>query len=264
MKTALVTGGTRGIGLGIANSLARDGYALVLGYNSNHDAAKESEAKLREAYGVEVATVAGDTAKPETMAKLFDVVRERFDNKLTAFVHNAGLYVGVTTPSTEGQPNPMDPDFEKVWEYYQLVYPRAFKRGLNAALACEGLRHVVAISSPGCNATQPPQVSYEAPGQGKSAMEFLVRLHARALAPKGITVNCVIPGYTQTGAWQGVLANTPMTEEMLEGMMQASTPMQRWLQTSEIGNAVAFLCSDQAKAVTGVALPVDGGLHLVG
>lgn len=263
-KTALVTGGTRGIGFGIANSLARDGYNLVLGFNADEDRASASAAKLREDHGVEVACVGGDIAAPETMARLFEVVRERFDNELQTFVHSAGLYVGITTAMSERAPNPMAEDFEALWNYYQDVYPRAFKRGLLAALACEGLRHVVAISSPGCNANQPPQLNYEAPGQGKAAVEFLVRLNARALAGQGVNVNCIIPGFIKTEAWDNVIAKTPATREEIEGWMKSATPAGRWAEPGEIGDAVAYLCSERGRFITGVALPVDGGLHLHG
>ena len=265
MKHALVTGGTRGIGLGIANSLARDGYDLVLGYNANHDAAAQAKAQIERDHNRKVVCVAGDIAAKQTMELLFTAVREHFGGKLAAFVHSAGLYVGLTTGGSQEQPNPMDPDFEVLWDYYQRVYPRAFKRGLDAALGCEGLRHVVAISSPGCNAAHPPPgLSYEAPGQAKTAVEFLVRLHACELAAQGINVNVVIPGFTKTDAWQALLSKTPMTEEQLEGWLMATTPAKRWAETEELGDAVAFLCSDRARYITGVSLPVDGGLHLKG
>lgn len=263
MPTALITGGTRGIGLGIAGALARSGYDLVLGYNADAVAAARAEQQLA-GLGVRVECVAGDIAEPDTMQRLFDVVRHRFDGKLQAFVHNAGLYLGLTTAPGPTTPNPMGGDFEAVWDYYQRVYPRAFKRGLLAALECEGLRHVVAISSPGCNANQPPQVGYEDPGQAKAAVEFLVRVHAKQLAPRGITVNAVIPGFVRTDAWEALHDKAGMPREAIEGWMQKSNPSQRWMEPSEIGEVVAFLCSSKAAMLTGVALPVDGGLHLVG
>ena len=263
MKNALVTGGTRGIGFGIASSLARDGYNLVLGYNSNEAAANEARAQLEKEHGVRVVCVAGDTAAKATMTKLFAAVKEHFNGELRAFVHNAGLYVGLTSAPSSESPGPAS-DFEAVWDYYQRVYPRAFRRGLDAALECEGLRHVVTISSPGCNINQPPQLTYEDPGQAKASVEFLVRLYARRLAEQNINVNVIIPGYTKTGAWEAVLEKTPMTREMLDARMKGSTPSQQWAKPGEVGDVAAFLCSDQARLITGVALPVDGGLHLVG
>lgn len=264
MKTAVVTGGTRGIGRGIANALARDGHHLVLGYNANETVAHAARDQISREHGVQVVCVPGDIAAPGTNERLFAAVREHFGGTLTAFVHNAGLYVGITTAMSPQMPDPAGDDFEARWDYYQRVYPRAFKRGLLAALACEGLRHVVAISSPGCNATQPPQLTYEEPGQAKASVELLVRLHARALADKGITVNAVIPGFVKTGAWDGIFDKTDLTREAADDWMRRCTPAQRWAEPDEIGHAVAFLCSDAARFITGVALPVDGGLHLHG
>ncbi len=262
-KTAVVTGGTRGIGLGIADRLARDGYDLVLGYNADAEAAARARAQLEREHGVRVVCVAGDIAAPQTIERLFAAVDEQFEGELRAFIHSAGLYVGITTAVSDQMPAHSD-DFEPLWEYYQRVYPRAFKRGLEAALAREGLRHVVAISSPGCNATQPPQVGYEDPGQAKAAVEFLVRVHARALADRQINVNAIIPGFIRTEAWEQVIRKTGRPREAIDGWMLASTPAKRWAEPGEIGEVVAFLCSDRAAYITGVALPVDGGLHLVG
>lgn len=109
-----------GIGLGIAKSMARDGYNLVLGYHANKDAAQDVQQQLQKDYNVKVVIVAGDIATPATMQKLFDIIADQFDNHCTAFVHNAGLYVGITTEATELQPK-HDAEFDQVWDYYQKV-----------------------------------------------------------------------------------------------------------------------------------------------
>lgn len=262
MSTALVTGGTRGIGLGIANSLARDGYDLVLGYNANADAARAAQEQLEKDHGRKVVCVGGDIAAKDTMERLFAAVKEHFNNELAVFVHNAGLYVGVTTGPSDEQPNPFGEDFEPVWDYYQRVYPRAFKRGLDAALACQGLRHVIGVSSPGCNITQPVQPTYEAPGQAKSSVEFLARHYALVLADKGINVNVIVPGFTKTQAWEAVVEKSPMSQEELDGWMMTANPAKRWAEPGEIGDVVAFLCSSRGSLITGVSLPIDGGMHL--
>ncbi|CAF2501473.1 unnamed protein product [Rotaria sp. Silwood2] len=262
MKTAIVTGGTRGIGLGIAKCMARDGYNLVLGYHKNHEAAKSAQTAIENEFSVKVVCCGGDIALPDTMEHLFTTVRTHFNNELTALVHNAGLHVGVTTELTDVQPKD-DNDFEAYFDYYQKVYPRAFKRGLQLALTCTGLRHVIAVSSPGCNCNQSPRISYENPGQAKASMEFLVRLHARILANKGINVNCVIPGFVKTEAWDNLFEKNKVSPDAIEERVKSS-PAGRWANPSEIGEVVAFLCSSRAEFITGVALPIDGGLHLIG
>jgi NAD(P)-dependent dehydrogenase (short-subunit alcohol dehydrogenase family) len=101
------------------------------------------------------------------------------------------------------------------------------------------------------------------PGQAKASMEFLVRLYARKLAKQRITVNCVIPGYTKTEAWDNISEKSKVPREVFETNVKNS-PMARWAEPSEIGETVAFLCSSRGEFITGVALPVDGGLHLQG
>lgn len=213
--------------------------------------------------------VGGDIAAATTMQNIFKAVEEHFDNNCAAFVHNAGLFLGITSDPSEVQPDAFVAEFDQKWDYYQKVYPQAFKRGLLLAQKCNGLKHVLAISSPGCNATYPPRVGYEDPGQAKAAMEFLVRVHASALAHKGINVNCVIPGMVKTEAWDKMKAELAKTTDALtlplsqnpERFVEGS-PAQRWAEPSEIGEVVAFLCSAKGSFVTGVSLPVDGGLHL--
>jgi len=155
--------------LAIAQCMARDGYSLVLGFHANKQAAEQTKQCLEEAHGIKVVVVGGDIAVPATMQHLFSAVEEHFENECTAFVHNAGLYVGITTEKTDLQPT-ADADFDQTWDYYQKVYPQAFKRGIMFALNCKGLKHVLAISSPGCNATSPPRITYENPGQAKVAV----------------------------------------------------------------------------------------------
>lgn len=234
--------------------------SLMTGYNANKEAAESTKQQLEQDYQIKVVIVGGDIAAETTMQNLFKAVQERFDNECTAFVHNAGLSLGITTDSSEVQPT-SDARFEQTWDYYQKVYPQAFKRGLLLAQECSGLKHVLAISSPGCNATSPPRVIYENAGQGKAALEFLVRVHASALASTGINVNCIVPGVVRTEAWDRMAEKMGRPIEDLKHFAD-STPAQRWAEPTEIGDAAAFLCSARGSFVRGVTLPVDGGLHL--
>lgn len=232
----------------------------MTGYNANKEAAESTKQQLEQDYHIKVAIVGGDIAAETTMQNLFEAVQEHLDNNCTAFVHNAGLSLGITTGSSEVQPA-LDARFEETWDYYQKVYPQAFKRGLLLAQQCNGLKHVLAISSPGCNATSPPRVIYENAGQGKAALEFLVRVHASTLASTGINVNCIVPGVIKTEAWDRMAEKMGRPIEDLKHFAD-STPAQRWAEPTEIGDAAAFLCSARGSFVTGVSLPVDGGLHL--
>ncbi|MBU7585496.1 MAG: SDR family oxidoreductase [Nostoc sp. TH1S01] len=274
-KLAIVTGGTRGIGWGISQQLAKNGYDLILGFNSNEEAASIAKSKLESTYGNKVCVIKGDVAEESTIEKIFKCVEDNFQGKLTAFIHNAGLYVGLTTSHESSQAISAANDatqllgtgtwknFDK-YDYYQNVYPKCLIRGVEKAINYmeDGNGYIVAISSPGCNNNQTPKLQYAMPGQAKAVVEFLARYYAKTLASRRITVNVVIPGFVKTEAWNFITSNRGgIDSEPIKKLIE-NTPMQRWASPDEIGAVVAFLCSLQAAFITGVALPVDGGLHL--
>ena len=89
-----------------------------------------------------------------------------------------------------------------------------------------------------------------------------MRYYAHVLAPRQITVNAVIPGYIMSDAWHHMTASMGGVEsEAVKAKIQG-TPMKRFGKGREFGNVVSFLCSPKASFITGVSLPVDGGLHL--
>ena len=90
-----------------------------------------------------------------------------------------------------------------------------------------------------------------------------VRYYAKALAPRGITVNAVVPNFIMSDSWHHMTANFGGVEgEGVKAMIQG-TPMKRFGEVREFGQVVSFLCSSKASFITGVSLPVDGGSHLV-
>lgn len=274
-KSAIVTGGTRGIGLGISQQLASEGYDLILGFNTNEEAASTAKDTIESTYGVKVYTVKGDVAQESTIEKIFEGVEKNFQGKLTALVHNAGLYVGMTTSPASNEAEVAADSQSQLWgdgnltslaqyDYYQNVYPKCFIRCVERAVKYmeDGKGYIVATSSPGCNSCQTPRLTYILPGQAKTVVEFLTRYYAKILASRRITVNVIIPGFTKTEAWNSVTAKYGGVDSEKMQKIIENTPMHRWALPTEIGKVVAFLCSPAAGFITGVALPVDGGLHL--
>ena len=247
MNVALVTGGTRGIGLAISRKLASEGYHLVLGYHSNDKAALSAKEELEE-YGVRVETVAGDIGKAETVDKLFRVIEKHFARQLTVLIHQAGRAIGGKLPG--------EFTFEQ-YEEAQTLYPKAFLRCMEGALKYlpDGRGRVVVLSSHGVHN---PGIIYAMAAPGKAAMETLAKNYALMLAHRGITVNIVSPGYTKTDAWKGYLKAFPYVEKM----PPMASPMGRWGKPEDIAPVVSFLCSEESRFVTGQNIYVDGGLGL--
>ena len=277
-RCAIVTGGTRGIGRGISEALAASSFDLLLTYNSDKEAAEMAAAELKEAHGCAVECVGGDISLEATR----DAIFERFDavfktsHDLGAVVHNAGQYVGITSSNADGLEAAMlgfgdgsmlDEDGKmqlEVMHYYQRMYGDAYvdlcERGL-ARMGDEG-GSLIGISSPGCTVQYNANLGYDMPGSGKCVMEYAMRLFALRCAGKNVNCNVVVPGVTSTDAW-GKLAATRGTtkEELVAGISSRLSPMGS-MSPRQLGDAVAFLCSPAGRLITGVSLPVDGGVHL--
>ena len=281
-QVAIVTGGTRGIGRGISEAFAASGYDLLISYNSNIDAADAAASELRM-YGGVVEMVGGDLTLPSTRDAIFDTFDQSFGSKssteLTAVVHNAGQYVGVTSTNAEGLSSSLEGFGDnsilasetggvtlKQMKYYQALYGDAYidvcERGI-ARMKKKYGGSLIGISSPGCTLQYNANLGYDMPGSGKCVMEYAMRLFALRCASRNINCNVVIPGVTQTEAW-GHLAHQRgiSSEDFLFDITQRLSPMNRTVEPREIGDIVTFLCSDQGRLITGISLPYDGGVHL--
>ena len=276
---AVVTGGGSGIGAGISEALARSGYNLVLGYNSNRERCEHWAEKLRDVHGVQVVTVGGDLTQDAAFEALFKAVDDEFSGQVTAAVHNAGRFrpdtfgkgFGTGTLLEAGEGDTSKIDFNS-YDFYSALYGKGFCALAERAAARmrDGHGYIVGITAPGCNHLTAPRAHYDMEATGKCVMEQMVRYYAKNLAPRQITCNCVMPGITDTPAWD-LLADTVGASKPAEGLATKVVdrlatqrcPMKQTMQPSDVGNAVAFLCSPHARFTTGFTMPVDGGLHLV-
>jgi NAD(P)-dependent dehydrogenase (short-subunit alcohol dehydrogenase family) len=251
-KHALITGSSRGIGRGIALKLAEKGAKIAINYIQNEAAARDTLAKVRER-GSDGFIVQADVRRPEDISRMFSRVRSEFGT-LDIFVSNARTEVATFYQT------PLEITLEQ-WNTAVDSQAKAFLVGVREAseLMSDGGRVLAITFAPGgrFGSWQP----WVAMGAAKSAMESLVRYFAVALAPRGITVNAISPGWIE----DSVLNTLPeAAQNMIRDWHENGwTPMGRLGTPEDIGNAVALLCSKEAGWITGQLIEVDGGAALM-
>lgn len=241
-QRALVTGGTRGIGAEIARRLAGCGAHVTINYLHNEESARKTAAEIERAGG-SVAIAQANMVDPDAIAALTTRVSSE---GIDIVIHNAAL--GSFKPLHKVKPNQ--------WDLTMNVNARALlllAQGTLASLAARKGR-IVSISSLGSVRVLP---SYGAIGVSKAALESTTRYLAAELAPRGIRVNAVVGGLLDTDA-----SRLHPDFEGLANEARARTPIGRLIHTSDIADAVLFLCSPLAEAIVGQMLIVDGGAGL--
>jgi 3-oxoacyl-[acyl-carrier protein] reductase len=235
--SALVTGGSRGIGAAIAKSLAAEGWPVGVNYRSD-DAAAEAVVSEITGAGGRAKALQGDIADPDTADALFKALEEEFGPVLV-LVNNAGVRADGLSPQID------DEDWAKVIDTNLSAAFRLTRRALRPMLKARYGR-VVNIASIVGQRANPGQANYAASKAGLVAMTKTV---AAEVARRGVTVNAVAPG----------LIETDMTEGIGENLLE-HVPARRAGTPDEVAECVRFLASDGAAYVTGVCLTVDGGL----
>ncbi len=251
-RYALVTGSSRGIGRGIALKLADHGVRIAINYVRNESAARATLEQVR-ARGSDGFVVQADVCQPVEVERLFGEVRQRFGN-LDIFVANARTEVG-----TFYEPA-MSIGLDK-WDTAIDSQAKAFLVGVREAekLMRNGGRVIAITYAPG--GRYGSWQSWVGMGAAKSALETLARYFAVALAPRGITVNTISPGWIEDS-----VLNTlpePVVQMIREHHRNGWTPMRRLGTPADIGNAVALLCAEEAGWITGQLIAVDGGMSLM-
>jgi 3-oxoacyl-[acyl-carrier protein] reductase len=241
VKTALITGGSRGIGRACVLALASDGWRVAVAYRSSDVEAKET-LEVVESLGGEGVTVRLDALDEASVNEGFREAAEEL-GPITGLVNNAGL-------SKDGL----------VVKYSMEMFDKVMATNVRGAFLCSraGLRgmlrakwgRIVNMSSAVALRGNAGQTVYAA---SKTALVGITRSLAREVGAKGITVNVVCPG----------LVDTDMTSHLsseARDVYVSQTPIGRTATPEEIGSVVRFLMSDEASYVNGAVVPVDGGL----
>jgi NAD(P)-dependent dehydrogenase (short-subunit alcohol dehydrogenase family) len=237
-KVALVVGGAKGIGLAIAERLSAEGAKVFITSRRGEDADQAANGIGNGAIGI-----AADASSPEDMVVAVESVRKAY-GRVDALVLNAGL----SEPSqiAEITPEHFDRHFD--------VNVRGMVFGLQAALPAMAKGGSVVLV--GSIADSAGYSSYGTYAATKAAVRSYARTWTAELAPKGIRVNVVAPGPTDTEMMASV-------SEDMRAALVAPIPMGRMARPSEVAAASLFLLSDEASYIAGAELCVDGGLRQV-
>ncbi len=250
MRVAIVTGSAAGIGAAVARRLACQGQALML-HGQGADAVGLDRLKTIaldcERAGAKVRWCTGDLARTGAAAELVRAARDAFGS-IDACVHAAGF------ADKRGFQQLSRADLERAF----AVMAGSFHELVSAALPdlMQAAGRVVAISSFGAHRFT-PEANFPASSAAKAALEALVKSLAIELAPAGATANAVVPGYTRKDAGR----SGALDPEAWQRAAKAN-PLQRLAEPDDVAAAVAFLLSPEAGHISGVLLPVDGGLTL--
>lgn len=239
-KTAVVTGGSRGIGYAIVEGFLAEGASVIL-CASRQETADKAVAKLKEANpDAPVEGIWPDLSDYAAVKAAFDQIAEKYGH-IDILVNNAG--VSESTPFSKYTEELMD-------KVLDLNIKGVYNCSRAAADHMEAQKSGVIINTSSMVSIygQPAGIAYPT---SKFAVNGFTLSLARELGPKGIRVNAVAPGITNTDMMQAV------PKEVIEPMI-AQIPLRRMGEPEDIANAVVFLASEKASYITGVVLSVDG------
>ena len=243
-KIAVVTGASKGIGAGIARSLAAEGAAVVVNYGTSKDGADRVVADIKAKGGKAIA-VQGDVARPADVKKIFVETKKAF-GRLDILVNNAGVY-----------------KFSPLEEVTEAEFHRHFNINVMGLLLAtqEAVKlfgdnggSVINVGSVVSDLTPPNSAVYTAT---KGAVDAVTRVLAKELGPRKIRVNSINPGVIET---EGTHAAGVIGSDV-EKRFVAQTPLGRTGEPDDIAPVAVFLASDESRWVTGDTLVVSGGLR---
>jgi 3-hydroxybutyrate dehydrogenase len=253
-KSAVVTGSTSGIGLGIARALAGAGAQLVLnGSRAPNPAIHALREGLERDFGVRAIYCSADLSDAAQVGELIAVAEREF-GAVDILVNNAGIQ---HVAAVEAFP----PD---MWEKVIAVNLSSAFYATRAVLAGMKRRNwgrIVNIASAHGLVASPFKSAYVA---AKHGMLGLTKTVALETAETGITCNAICPGYVRTPLVEGQIEDQAKVhklshEQVIRDVILASQPNKRFVETEELGALAVLLCSDAGRSITGAALPVDGG-----
>jgi 3-hydroxybutyrate dehydrogenase len=252
-KTAIVTGSTSGIGLGIARAFAEAGMHLMLNGFGDNAEIERTRMELEESCHIKTAYSAADMSRPEDIVDMIEDAR-RLLGKVDVLVNNAGIQhvEAIETFPIAKWDAIIAIDLSSAFHAMRAVVPEMKARKWGRIINIASAHGLVA---------SPFKSAYVAAKHGILGLTKTVALET---AEHGITVNAICPGYVLTPLVQKQIPETAkargLTEEqVIKDVLLHAQPTRRFVTTEQVGALALFLCSDVAASMTGTALPIEGG-----
>ena len=242
-RTAIVTGGTRGIGLAIANRLATDGYDLLITYQRDAESAERARDELAT-LGGKVGVLAADISTAEGAAATIEAALAQL-GRIDVLVNNAGITRDtlVMRMSESDWDDVVDTNLKGAFLVCKAVM-RPMMRQRSG--------RIINLTSVVGQVGNAGQANY---ASAKAGLIGLTKSLAKEVGSRNITVNAVAPGFIQTRL-------TDILKDEQKAGILSQTPLSRFGQPEDVASGVAFLASDDAAFITGHVLTIDGGLFM--
>jgi 3-oxoacyl-[acyl-carrier protein] reductase len=242
-RIAIVTGGSRGIGRGIALELAKRGATVIVNYQRNAEAAEEVAALIASEGGKALA-VQADVSVEEDVTRLIKAAIETY-GKVDILVNNAGTTRDnlIMRMSADDFDTVLETNLRSTWLCSKAVVRDMMRKRYGRIINITSVSGIMGNGG---------QTNYSA---SKAGIIGLTKALAREVASRGITVNAVAPGFVATDL-------TSTLPEDIAKKINENIPLGRWATIEDVALATAFLASDEAAYITGHTLNVDGGLAM--
>jgi 3-hydroxybutyrate dehydrogenase len=252
-RTAIVTGSTSGIGLGIARAFAESGMHVMLNGFGDKREIQKIRADMEEAHGIKTAYSTADMSKPEDIVGMLEDTR-RLLGKVDVLVNNAGIQhvEAIETFPVAKWDAIIAIDLSSAFHAIRTVVPEMKARKWGRIINIASAHGLVA---------SPFKSAYVAAKHGILGLTKSVALET---AEHGITANAICPGYVLTPLVQKQIPETAKArgiteEQVIKDVLLHAQPTRQFVTTEQIGALSVFLCSDAAASITGTALPIEGG-----